>query len=39
MIEKNEVASVWFIENNKLYNRNRVVSKVMYDGGNLEHFQ
>ena len=32
MIEKNEVASVWFIENNKLYNRNRVVSKVMYDG-------
>lgn len=32
MIEKNEIANVWFIENNKLYNRNRVVSKVIYDG-------
>lgn len=32
MIEKNEMESVWFIENNKLHNKNRVVSKIMYDG-------
>lgn len=32
MIEKNEIESVWFIENNELKNANRVVTKLDYKG-------
>ena len=32
MIEKNEIANVWCIEDNKLVNKNKVISKVIYDG-------
>ena len=32
MIERNEIESVWFIENNELKNANRVVTKLDYKG-------
>ena len=32
MIEKNEIANVWCIEDNKLVNKNKVISKVTYNG-------
>lgn len=32
MIEKNEIANVWCIENNKLVNKNKVISKITYNG-------
>ena len=32
MIERNEIDSVWFIENNELKNANRVVTKLDYKG-------
>ena len=32
MIERNEIESVWFIENNELKNTNRVVTKLDYKG-------
>ena len=32
MIERNEIESVWFIENNELKNANRVITKLDYKG-------
>ena len=32
MIERNEIESVWFVENNELKNANRVVTKLDYKG-------
>ena len=32
MIEKNEIANVWCIENNRLVNKNKVISKITYNG-------
>lgn len=32
MIERNEIESVWFIENNELKNANRIVTKLDYKG-------
>lgn len=32
MLIKNEIANVWCIEDNKLENKNKVISKIVYDG-------
>ena len=32
MLIKNEIANVWCIEDNKLVNKNKVISKINYDG-------
>lgn len=32
MVEKNEIANVWYIDNNELKNGNKVISKINYKG-------